>query len=107
MERMHKAMAYYGPHGGNSKIEGSLGMGFLLMEVNPEDAFESQPIRGERGLVFKHEHHLEFVHSQTGCLMELHWCDQWETPDMTRASWDRSIPSVWQDCSIQLMSPQT
>ena len=51
MERMHKAMAYYGPHGGNSKIEGSLGMGYLLMEVNPEDAFENQPIRGERGLV--------------------------------------------------------
>ena len=51
LERMKTAMAYYGPHGGNSKIEGSVGMGHLLLEVNPEDAFENQPVRGERGPV--------------------------------------------------------
>jgi hypothetical protein len=28
-----------------------VGLGHLLLEVNPEDAFENQPVRGERGLV--------------------------------------------------------
>jgi asparagine synthase (glutamine-hydrolysing) len=49
LERMKTAMAYYGPHGG-SKAEGSIGMGNLLFEVNPEDAFENQPVQGERGM---------------------------------------------------------
>jgi asparagine synthetase B (glutamine-hydrolysing) len=48
---MRSAMAYYGPHGGGYKLEGSLGMGHLLLETNPEDAYESQPVVGERGLV--------------------------------------------------------
>jgi hypothetical protein len=48
---MKGAMAYYGPHGGDCKVEGPVGLGYLLLEVNPEDAFESQPVRGERGLV--------------------------------------------------------
>lgn len=51
LERMKTAMAYYGPHGGGCKIEGQVGLGHLLLEVNPEDAFEKQPMRGERGLV--------------------------------------------------------
>ena len=50
LERMKTAMAFYGPHGGGSKIEGPVGMGHLLLEVNPEDALEKQPMRGERGL---------------------------------------------------------
>lgn len=51
LERMRAAMAYYGPDGSSCKLEGPIGMGHLLMEVNPEDAFESQPIRGRRGLM--------------------------------------------------------
>jgi asparagine synthase (glutamine-hydrolysing) len=51
LERMKEAMAYYGPDGGGRKVDGPAGMGHLLLEVNPEDAFESQPVRGERGLV--------------------------------------------------------
>lgn len=51
LERMRKVMAYYGPHGGGCKIDGPVGMGHLLLEVNPEDAFERQPMRGQRGLV--------------------------------------------------------
>jgi asparagine synthase (glutamine-hydrolysing) len=51
MERMKAAMAFYGPHGGGSTIDGPVGMGHLLLEINPEDAFEKQPMRGERGLV--------------------------------------------------------
>jgi asparagine synthase (glutamine-hydrolysing) len=44
-------MAYYGPHGGGCTIEGTLGLGHLLLEVNPEDAFEKQPVAGARGPV--------------------------------------------------------
>ena len=51
LERMKTAMAYYGPHGSGCEVVGPVGMGDLLLEVNPEDAFEKQPVRGERGLV--------------------------------------------------------
>lgn len=51
LERMREAMAYYGPNGGSCKVEGPVGIGHLLLEVNPEDAYESQPVCGERGLV--------------------------------------------------------
>ncbi len=51
LDRMRAAMAYYGPDGGGSKIDGPVGMGHLLLEINPEDAFERQPFSGERGLL--------------------------------------------------------
>jgi asparagine synthase (glutamine-hydrolysing) len=51
LERMKSAMAYYGPDGGGCMISGRVGMGHLLREVNPEDEFDRQPVRGERGLV--------------------------------------------------------
>ena len=51
LDRMKAAMAYYGPHGGDRKVEGPVAMGHLLLELNPEDVFEKQPVRGERGLV--------------------------------------------------------
>jgi asparagine synthase (glutamine-hydrolysing) len=44
-------MSFYGPDGGGCKVEGAVGLGHLLLEVNPEDAFEKQPVSGERGLV--------------------------------------------------------
>ena len=51
LEQMREAMAYYGPHGGGCKVEDSVGLGHLLLEVNPEDAFENQPVKGARGQV--------------------------------------------------------
>ena len=51
MERMRAAMSYYGPHGAGCRVEGPIGMGHLLLEVNPEDAFETQPVAGARGPV--------------------------------------------------------
>jgi asparagine synthase (glutamine-hydrolysing) len=51
LERMKEAMAYYGPDGSACQINGPVGMGHLLLKINPEDAFEKQPERGERGLV--------------------------------------------------------
>ena len=51
LERMKTAMAYYGPHGGGHRIEGPVGLGHLLLQINPEDAFESQPVQGTRGPV--------------------------------------------------------
>jgi asparagine synthase (glutamine-hydrolysing) len=49
IQQMHSAMAYYGPDGGNTMLDGSIGLGHLLHHLNPEDAFASQPSRGERG----------------------------------------------------------
>lgn len=51
LEEMRVAMAYYGPDGGSCKISGSIGLGHLLHDVNPEDAFENQPVSGIRGPV--------------------------------------------------------
>ncbi len=53
----------------------------------------------------RNEQHINFIHAQTGRMLELHWRNQWETPDATRARWARSIPSTWQGCSIQAMRP--
>ena len=51
LDRMRAAMAYYGPQGGGCRIDGSVGMGHLLLEVNPEDPFENQPEPTSRGMV--------------------------------------------------------
>ena len=51
LQRMREAMAFYGPQGGGNRIEGALGMGHLLLQINPEDAFEDQPMRGHCGWV--------------------------------------------------------
>lgn len=52
----------------------------------------------------QHEHHLDFIHPHAGCLLELHWRNQWETPEVTSARWARSIASLWQGCSILTMN---
>jgi asparagine synthase (glutamine-hydrolysing) len=51
LERMKAAMACYGPHGGGCKADGAVGLGHLLLKINPEDDFESQPMAGARGLM--------------------------------------------------------
>jgi asparagine synthase (glutamine-hydrolysing) len=51
MERMKEAMAYYGRDGSASMIEGPIGMGHLRLDINPEDPFDRQPERSERGLL--------------------------------------------------------
>ncbi|MGB8846774.1 MAG: hypothetical protein WCC73_13905, partial [Terracidiphilus sp.] len=51
LERMKEAMACYGPDGSACQILGPVGMGHLLLKINPEDAFDCQPLRGDRGLV--------------------------------------------------------
>lgn len=70
--------------------------------LDPTSWFQLTPRQWEK--VFVHEHHLDFVHSQSGFLLELHWRDQWETPDMTRSRWKRSLPAIWQGCAIRSMS---
>ena len=64
---------------------------FFPMSPRPWDSF------------LKNEQHINYIHVQTGRMLELHWRNQWETPDATRARWARSFPSVWQGCSIQAM----
>ncbi len=51
------------------------------------------------------EHSIDFIHPSTGCMVELHWHNQWETPEAAGARWARSIRSEWQGCSIQAMNP--
>ena len=51
LDQMKAAMASYGPHGEGSKVEGPVGLGHLLLELNPEDASEVQPMMGDRGLL--------------------------------------------------------
>jgi asparagine synthase (glutamine-hydrolysing) len=51
LERMRSAMAYYGPQGGANRIEDSIALGHLRLEISPEDPFEKQPCEGTRGLV--------------------------------------------------------
>jgi hypothetical protein len=53
----------------------------------------------------QHEHHLDFVHSNAGRRLELHWRNQWETQGLARARWASSISSVWQGCSLKAMNP--
>jgi hypothetical protein len=57
------------------------------------------------GSFLRHEHHLDFIHSNSGCTLELHWHNQWDTPALTSARWARSIPTIWQGCSFQAMNP--
>ena len=53
----------------------------------------------------RNEQHINFIHAQTGRMLELHWRNQWETPDATRARRDRSVPASWQGCSLRAMHP--
>jgi hypothetical protein len=53
----------------------------------------------------RNEQHINFIHLASGCMLELHWRSQWETPQATRARWARSVPSLWQKQSIQSMHP--
>ena len=53
----------------------------------------------------RHEHHLDFIHSKADCMLEMHWHNQWDTPALTSARWARSIPTLWQGCSLQAMNP--
>jgi asparagine synthase (glutamine-hydrolysing) len=106
---MRNAMSYYGPHGGGSKIDGSLGMGHLLLEINPEDEFENQPMQGQKGWVtcsarLDNRASLlesfsvpsgEFTQTSDGALVRLAF-DRWgrEVPshlrgDWSLAAWDR------------------
>jgi hypothetical protein len=52
-----------------------------------------------------HEHELQFFAPGRAGVLELHWRNEWDTPDQYSACWARSIPSVWQGCSCQTMDP--
>jgi hypothetical protein len=53
----------------------------------------------------RHEQHINFLHSRTRALLEVHWRMQWETPGATASRWARSIPVQWQKLSILTMHP--
>lgn len=72
-------------------------------QLNSPAWFPLSPAQWKRTL--RWEHDLEMVHSLAGCLLELHWRDEWETPEQTRDRWARSVASVWQGFSIRAMTP--
>ncbi len=53
----------------------------------------------------REEHCLDFAHPQAGCLLELHWRNQWDTPAATAARWARSSRQTWQGRPHQAMHP--
>jgi len=71
---------------------------------HPDSSFFPMTLRQWESFLQK-EHEINFVHSPTGIILELHWRNDWETSAATRALWARSVVSVWQGCSIQAMSP--
>jgi hypothetical protein len=53
----------------------------------------------------QHEHELTLVHAQAVGILELHWQNIWDAPGQSAARWDRSIPSLWQECGYRAMDP--
>jgi hypothetical protein len=51
------------------------------------------------------EHHLGFVHSERGGVLELHWRNHWDMPDDPASVWARRAVSVWQGYSYQVLNP--
>lgn len=72
-------------------------------ELSSPAWFSLSPAQWKRTL--RWEHDLEMVHTQAGCLLELHWRDEWETPEQTQARWSRSVATLWQGFSIRAMTP--
>lgn len=52
----------------------------------------------------RNECEMVFEHPQAGCTLELQWSNKWETSEVTRARWARSIASEWQGCAIREMN---
>lgn len=52
----------------------------------------------------RNDYELQFTQARSGCSLELHWRNHWETADATSARWDRSTPAVWQGRSIRSMN---
>lgn len=44
LERMGKTLAHRGPDGRKYRVDGAIGLGHCLMQVNQEDLFEAQPL---------------------------------------------------------------
>ncbi len=71
---------------------------------HPDSTFSPMTPRQWQSFL-KNEHSMAFVHARTDRMLELHWRNQWETPDATAARWARGVPSEWQGYSIQAMTP--
>lgn len=55
--------------------------------------------------LLRNESHINFIHLSSGCKLELHWRNPWESPEATSAVWARTVPAVWQKQAIQAMHP--
>jgi hypothetical protein len=52
----------------------------------------------------RHERHVGYVHAQQGCLLELHWRNEWYSPQETEQHWARSRTSELLGFSYRAMS---
>jgi hypothetical protein len=74
------------------------------MGWHPDSTYHAMTPRQWEELL-RMEQHLGFIHTQGGCVLELHWRNLWDPPGQNSARWERSISSVWQGCSHQAMNP--
>ena len=66
------------------------------------DYFSLSPRQWEASI--RHEHHIGYVHPQQGCLLELHWCNMWYSPQGMERHWARSRTSELSGSSYRSMS---
>jgi hypothetical protein len=52
----------------------------------------------------RHAHHIGYVRPQQGCELELHWRNEWYSPQKTEQHWARSRTSELLGCSFRAMS---
>jgi hypothetical protein len=55
--------------------------------------------------LLRHDRHLDYVRPQRPCHLELHWCNPWDTAELTARRWARSTASSWRGYGFQAMDP--
>ena len=60
---------------------------------------------GQRESFLRYEHHLDYFHSQSGFMLELHWRDEWETADRNAARMARSSSALWMGATYRVLDP--
>lgn len=48
---------------------------------------------------------LSFFHPERGIGLEVHSRIHWDSPEQNRSRWSRSVPTIWQGCSLRVMNP--
>jgi hypothetical protein len=54
--------------------------------------------------LLRHDRHISYIRARQPCHLELHWCNPWDTEELTARRWVRSTASSWRGCSYQAMN---